>query len=553
MPTHKGAGFQLPHRGLVSNSDRAMQPRHDVPRSRFAGSWTRKTTFDAGKLIPILVDEVLPGDHLSYDITAYVRMATPLFPIFDNMRIDTHFFFVPNRLLWDNWQRFMGEQLTPGDTFSNTAPVMADTDGIERYSVGDHFGLPVSFEMSEDENTTVSALPFRAYRLIYYEWFRDQNNAPSTTPYLLPPTGNGPDAWNNYVIYNRAKTADYFTTALPFPTKVPLPVVPVQGFAPLEGFGWSSGQTQVNTGDIYQTSGVLVNVPYMDSYAPSSGIKFRVHSTVGANAIPNGVGVSGVTPGGITQLSLSVPDMRMALQMQQLLETDMRGGTRYIEMLKAHFGVTSSDARLQRPEYIGGGSTPLNVTPVAQTAPGDDLTVGSLGAAATGSGSHRASFASTEHGLIIGLISVKSELSYQQGLPRMFSRRTRYDYYFPALAHLTEQTVLTKELVWNGVGDANLVFGYQERWQEYRVRQSDVVAAFRSGFAFTLDRWHLAQYFIDAPVLDQSFIEDRPPMDRILAAGEEAENQQFFADILYRRVAVRPLPTFGVPASLGRF
>lgn len=513
-----------------------MSERPDVPRSRFISTWNKKTTFNAGELIPFLVDEILPGDHMRYDVTAYLRMATPIFPLFDTQRIDTHIFFVPNRLLWVNWKKFMGQQDSPSDSISFTLPVVSTSgNAILSYTVYDYYGIPLG---TPDVN--INALPFRAYRLIYQDWFRDENLVTG-----VPVTGgNGPDAMSSYTIWKRAKSHDYFTSCLPWPQKFTAPEVPIQGLAPVSGIGTLDLAFPLTNQNVEETTGGPVNYPFAASTSTASRILVR--GTAATQGSPE-------IYADLSAASLTVESLREAFQMQRLLERDARGGTRYIEMVKAHFGVTSPDARMQRPEYIGGGSTPLNVTPIAQSAPGSSGSVGSLGAAATAIGSHRASYAATEHGYIIGLISVKSELSYQQGIHKMFTRSTRYDFYFPAFAQLGEQAVLQREL-YSGASDPDAVFGYQERWHEYRVRYSEVTAAFRSGISGTLDAWHLAQFFSGSSVsLGQTFIEDTPPMERVLAAGEEADHQQYFADIQIKRDAVRPLPMFSTPVSLGRF
>ena len=530
------AGYQLPARKLASQQDSAMIQRPDVPRSKFLGSFTRKTTFNAGLLVPFLLDEVLPGDHLKYDCTAYVRMATPYFPMMDNQRIDTHFFFVPNRLVWTNWRRFMGEQPTPGASIDYTVPVvdMASNPAVLGVgSLADYFGLPIGPQISNI--VKVNALPFRAYSLIYNEWFRDEN--------LCGPayiTTDDATVWaHNYSVMRRGKSQDYFTSALPWPQKFTAPSIQ----SSVSGLGIAAADLNVGTGPI----GAVI-----DTFSQPNNTSYANAYTSGA--VPYWIRA---TAGGYPQVyaEASVNSFRQAFLVQQLLERDARGGTRYTELVRSHFGVISPDARQQRPEYIGGGSSSLNITPVAQTTGGAG-TVGVLGAAATSVGKHTASYASTEHGYIIGLISVRSELSYNQGVPRTFSRQTRYDFYWPSLAGLGEQAILRKEIFATGnAASDDAVFGYQERWHEYRTRYSDVTGRFRTYVANTLNAWHLAQNFGGTPTLGQAFIEDTPPMARVLAAGGTAAElaQEYLADILIQREAVRPLPMFGTPVTLGRF
>lgn len=518
-----------------------------VPRSRFINAWTRKMTFDAGYLVPILIDEILPGDHMKYTLTAYVRMATPLFPIFDNQRIDTFFFFVPCRLVWANWARFMGEQASPGDSIAFTIPQLPSAiGGWPIGSIGDHFGLPADqANVDPTADVTSSALPFRCYNLIYNQWFRDQNIING----LTVETDDGPDTASLYALRKRAKSHDYFTSALPWPQKFTAPNVPIAGQAPVTGIGIPKSTDTGIAGPLSIAETGLVTRNFANYFGSANNPVFEATGATGTDypmiyadlALATGVAIN---------------TFRQAFLVQQLLERDARGGTRYVEKIWAHFGVKNPDYRLQRPEYIGGGQTPIHITPIAQTAPTTELPVGALGATGTAAGQHHASYAATEHGYIIGLINVRSELSYQQGMHKLWSRLTQYDFYFPSTAQLGEQAILRKEIYFTGVPaqDAG-VFGYQERWHEYRTRQSEVTGMFRSDITGTLDAWHLSQFFASTPTLSQAFIEDdtNTILERVLAAGEEAEKQQYLADILFNRTAVRPIPTFGTPAQLGRF
>lgn len=547
--------YYLPSRQLVSQADSAITERPNVPRSKFTGSWTRKTAFDAGYLVPFLVEEILPGDHVQYTFQTYLRMSTPLFPIMDNQKVDMFVFFVPNRLVWDNWARFMGEQPDPSSTIDNyTVPLVQGSVGGEAVgSLADHMGIPVTGQIDPGQRIDVNAFPFRGYNLIYNQWFRDQNLINSLS---VPHDSNGPDNMASYALRKRAKIPDYFASALPWAQKFTAPGVPLAGLAPVLGLAWDSTKTVtspsaatlVESGAAGVTSPVL---QYADSFTAS--IAGNMVGKIQAN--PGG----GQRPAIYADLSavtgVAVNTFRQAFMVQSLLERDARGGTRYVELILEHFGVRNPDFRLQRPEYIGGGSQPLSVTPIAQTAPTAGAPLGALGGAATATGGARASYAATEHGFIIGLVNVRTELSYQQGLNKMWSRQTRYDYYWPSLALLGEQAVLRKEIYCTGVAaDDATGFGFQERWHEYRTRTSEVVSFMRStAGADSLDVWHLAQVFGSAPTLGQTFIEDSPPMDRILAADTLAAGQQYFGEILINRSITRAIPSFGTPATLGRF
>lgn len=517
---------------LVSQADASMVPANDVPRSLFKMFWNHKKTGDAGLLYPFMVMEVLPGDHIKIRAEPFVRTATPLFPLMDSQRIDTHFFYVPLRLLWSNFQRFMGQQDNPGDSIDYTIPQITSTgNGFAVGSLGDHLGLPTVGQPAAQ--LSVSALPFRAYQKCFQDWFRDENLVGSASSSVM--TGDGPVAEGNFAIRRRAKSHDYFTSALLAPQKFTSPVVNF----PVTGIGIKDTTTGGTSLGVYD-SALGAGQIYPEGIW---GVEMAVKTLAG----------SGYTiPQVFSQASVSA--LRTAFLVQQYLEKDARGGTRYVERNFNHFRVRSPDARLQRSEFIGGGSTPLHFTPIAQTAPGTGSVVGNLGGAGTASGQHNASYASVEDGLIIGLISIKSQLSYSQGIPRMFSRRVRTDYYVPSLALLSEQAVLRKEIFASGVAvNDDTVFGYQEPFQELRTHYSEVTGLFRPYVTGNIAQWHLSQRFTVAPVLGQTFIEDTPDMSRVFAAGALANGQQYLFDININVEAVRPVPMFGVPAQLGRF
>ena len=533
----------------VSSSQFSMIPRSDVPRSAFRIEKGYKTTFDAGYLIPVLCEEVLPGDSWRCSMTAFARLATPLFPLMDNLHLDSFFFFVPNRLVWTNWKRFMGEQSNVGDSISYVVPqIVSPVGGFAGRSLFDYFGLPTFGQIGAGATISVNVLPLRAYNLIFNEWFRDENlvlNSPAAA-------GDGPDTLSWYSLRRRGKRADYFTTCLPWPQKGATPVsIPIGTSAPVRTSssdtvtGANPGLRMLRHDNGSATDGVLT--------LGSDSLVYRT-STSGAAATPY-VYPSNLYADLSTATAATINQLRQAFQIQRLLERDARGGTRYTEIVKSHFGVMSPDARLQRPEYLGGGSTPIVISPIAQQsgtgASGTTTPLGSLGGVGTSvARNHGFSQSFTEHGYIIGIVCVRADLTYQQGLRKHWSRSTRYDYYFPAFANLGEQAVLSKEIYCDGSASDDDVFGYQERWSEYRYSPSEITGYFRSTTSGTIDPWHLSQRFTSRPVLNATFIEETPPLSRVLAVGAAANGQQLLFDAVFQMTAVRPLPAHSVPGLI---
>jgi len=536
----------------ASSHDFAMVPRADIPRSKFTMQKTLKTTFDSGFIVPIMCEEVLPGDTFNTKVTMFGRLATPIFPVMDNLHLDSFFFFVPNRLVWTNWVKFMGQQDNPADSISYSIPQQVSPAG--GYAVGslqDYFGLPTVGQVGAGLTVSHSALPTRAYNLIYNQWFRDQNLQNSVTVN----TGDGPDASpsTNYTLLRRGKRHDYFTSALPWPQKGGTAVsLPLGTSAPVVSDG-SAIQFRGATGAMF----TLATATGLPGASPQLTGSTTASSTM--NFGPTGQTTTGLYADLSAATAATINQLRQSFQIQKLLERDARGGTRYTEIIRSHFGVASPDARLQRPEYLGGGTTNINISPIAQNSAtglsGSTTPIGNLAAFGTFLGKeHGFTQSFVEHGYVIGLISVRADLTYQQGLRRHWSRSTRYDYYFPAFATLGEQSVLNKEIYVTGnTTQDNQVFGYQERWAEYRYNPSEITGLFKSTSAGTIDPWHYAQKFTSLPTLNTTFIQDIPPLARNLAVGTSANGQQLLLDAFFQTTAARPMPMYSVPGLIDHF
>lgn len=534
----------------------AMVPRGEIPRSSFNMQKTYKTTFDAGYLVPVFCEEILPGDTFKCRMTAFCRLATPLFPVMDNLYLESFFFFIPKRLLWTNWVKFMGEQANPGDSISYIIPTV--TSPVGGYAVGslqDYLGLPTVGQVGGGATVTHNTLPLRAYQLCFHEWFRDENLEAG----LLPPVNDGPDNPANFTLVRRGKRHDYFTGCLPNPQKGGTAVtVPLGTLAPVK-----TALAPLVTGAQTAASWLRSdgsNPVQAQAHGFSAGFPNQMVAKTTALGADNG---SAIYPSNLyADLSVAtaatINQLRQSFQIQKLLERDARGGTRYVEILLAHFGVRSPDFRLQRPEYLGGGMTAISINPIAQTGQtgltGGTTPLGTLGAMGTALASgHGFSQSFTEHGYVLGMVNVRADLTYQQGLRKMWSRSTRYDFYFPAFAMLGEQAVLNREIYCDGSAtDAN-VFGYQERWAEYRYLPSQITGKFRSTSAGTLDPWHFAQRFVGVPVLNSTFIRETPPLSRVLAVGAGADGAQLLLDAFFDVVAARPMPLYSVPGLIDHF
>ena len=520
-------------------------PDAHIPRSQFDRSHGCKSTFDAGYLIPFYLDEALPGDTFNMHLTAFARLATPQYPIMDNVYLDTHFFSVPIRLIWEHWAEFNGASETAGiQTTDYTIPIMTSTasTGYSELSLHDYMGIPTKVP-----DMPHSSLWHRAYNLIYNEWFRDENLQDS----VVVDVDDGPDDPADYVLLRRGKRHDYFTSCLPWPQKGTAVDLPLGTEAPV----------------VTDNSPVYISAADLTTY---------LNRTIQVNASTNAMHASGAAVGGSQQdiyfgstgtglkadltnaTAATINELREAFQIQKLYERDARGGTRLIEIVKSHFGVSSLDLRATRPEYLGGGSKMININSVPQTSSTDATTPqGNLAAYGTFAVNPEDNMgfikSFSEHCVVIGLVSVRADLNYQQGLNRMFSRSIRWDYYWPALAHIGEQAVLNKEIYAVGSGGSQTdddVFGYQERFAEYRYKPNVITGQFRSNATTPLDAWHLAQDFSALPVLDDTFIQETPPFDRVLADGDDPD---ILFDSNMRLICARPMPMRSAPGFIDHF
>ena len=566
-------------------------PAMYMKRTKFDRSHVYKTTFNSGKLIPVFIDEVLPGDTTRMSVNYFARLATPIKPIMDNIYLDWFFFFVPNRLVWEHWQNFCFEQEDPDDRTDYVIPTVSASTSTNNSLIGslwDYFGLPIN---TTNNITDINALPFRGVYLIYNEWFRDENLQKSVK--IVKGDANqvidisrlseqpswvinssSTDAYPGFACPPRGKRHDYFTSALPWTQKGPGVSVGLAGTAsivdPTPGTGYllHSSDRQLAAVSAYggdASSGDGRRVIFGDDFIKFSRHGSSDHSSVGGFAGNTGGQVTMSAQIASTYLGndsyvdldtssiFTINSLRTAFQMQKFYERLARGGSRYTEVLRSFFGVVSPDARLQRPEFLGSFTKMVNVNPIAQTSATNDTSPqGNLSAyGVTAAKFHGFTKSFVEHGYVFGFVCARADLTYQQGINKMWLRSTVYDFYWPTFAHLGEQAIELREIYAQGSEADKTVFGYQERYAEYRYKPSQITGKFRSSVTGgSLDKWHLSQFFKNAPTLNEEFIVEKPPIDRIIAVPSEPE---FLLDVGFRYITVRPMPMFGTPGLVDHF
>ncbi len=558
----------------------SLLPRVDIQRSRFDRSASLKTSFNAGNIVPFFLEEVLPGDTFNVKTSRVVRMQTLLTPMMDNVYLDTYYFFVPNRLVWDHWKEFCGENTESAwipETEYSIPQITAPAGGWQVGTLADYFGVPTGVS-----GLSVSALPFRAYALIMNEWFRDENLQDP----LVVPTDDSTVAGVNTgtfvtdvakggLPYIACKYHDYFTSALPAPQKGPDVTIPVGTAGPYPVVAQSN--TVPNPGSVG-----LTFVPYTATFN-NAGQKWtgQVNQLRGNTGNSGAIGdptaqnssfgvvttnsqfngsANKIIPNNLWALDsgdaavATINQLRLAFQIQKFYEKQARGGSRYTEVVRSFFGVTSPDARLQRPEYLGGNRTPINVNQVIQqSGTGESVntpqgTVVGMSLTTDSHSDFTKSF--TEHGFIIGVMVARYDHTYQQGLNRLWSRKDKFDYYWPVFANIGEQAIKNKEIYAQGNDTDDEVFGYQEAWAEYRYKPNQVTGEMRSQYAQSLDVWHLADDYSKLPSLSAEWIqEDGKTIDRVLAVSSDLANQ-FFADIYVKNYCTRPMPMYSIPGLI---
>lgn len=550
----------------------SLAPHVDISRSRFDRSASLKTSFNAGDVVPFFLDEVLPGDTFSVDTSKVVRMQTLVTPMMDNVYLDTYYFFVPNRLVWDHWKEFCGENTEsawiPATEYTMPQITSPAGTGWDVGTLADYFGIPTGVA-----GLSVSALPFRAYALIMNEWFRDQN---LQDPLVVPTDDSTVAGVNTGTLvtdvakggkpFIASKYHDYFTSALPSPQKGPDVTIPVAqaGSYPVVSLDQYVDAGKSNASVAWQkldgtNFSLLDGLGIAVGQKPrSGGLESKYFS--GCMTVSEGASAgSDIAPANLWAVadgnaaSATINQLRLAFQIQKFYEQQARGGSRYTEVVRSFFGVTSPDARLQRPEYLGGNRVPINVNQIVQQSATESSgtpqgTV--VGQSLTTDKHSDFTKSFTEHGFIIGVMVARYDHTYQQGLNRLWSRKDKFDYYWPVFANIGEQAIKNKEIFAQGNDKDNEVFGYQEAWAEYRYKPNMVTGEMRSAYAQSLDVWHLADDYKQLPTLSDAWIkEDKSNLDRVLAVSSSVSNQ-FFADIYVKNYCTRPMPMYSVPGLI---
>lgn len=537
-------------------------PAMYMKRTKFDRSHVYKTTFNSGKLIPVFVDEILPGDTTRMSVNYFARLATPIKPIMDNIYFDWFFFFVPNRLVWEHWQNFCFEQEDPDDDIDYVIPTISASSKVKNSLVGslwDYFGLPIN---TTEDLSGINSLPFRGVYLIWNEWFRDENLQKSVkiqkgdaNEILDSSRISEQPSWvldsPGYACPPRGKRHDYFTSALPWTQKGPGVSIGLAGTAPVQG-NFSISGFQTGTVGAQETSHSLQALAVAGKVGLISGYP-EIKSWPTNNVTVGGLSQSGLYANLDDSSIFTINSLRTAFQMQKFCERLARGGSRYTEVLRSFFGVVSPDARLQRPEFLGSFTKMVNVNPIAQTSATDNTSPqGNLSAyGVTAAKFHGFTKSFVEHGYVFGFVCARADLTYQQGINKMWLRSTVYDFYWPTFAHLGEQVIELREIYAQGTSADTTVFGYQERYAEYRYKPSQITGKFRSSVADgNLDVWHLSQFFQNPPTLNEEFIVENPPIRRVIAVQDEPE---FLLDVGFRYTTVRPMPMFGTPGLVDHF
>lgn len=520
-------------------------PTKTIRRSKFKRPCSHKLTANVGQIIPIYRDELLPGDSCKINVSSLVRMTTPVNPVIDNCWMDIYFFSIPRRLVWAHWKEFMGENTTDEwtQTTEYTIPkTEAPEGGWAKGSIADYMGARIN-----TEGIWIDSCYLRAYTLVYNEWFRNENVSEPAAMSMGDATTSGSNG-TDYVVdlekggmpAQAVKFADYLTRALPEPQKGQPVFVPIGGTAPIIGTENTILSPSYPTDDDLKDKEI--------SFLRESAGNYQLYGNQEILSTQKSIGLSA----DLTQTTAgaTIGQLREAYAVQKLMETWARGGTRYIENIRSNFGITSPDARQQRPEYIGGTRIPINMTEVVQQSETNQTPMGdTAGKSLTIDSRNMVSYASTEHSIILGLMVIRCEHTYQQNIERLLHRQTKYDFYWPALSNISEQPIFEYEIFAQGTADDDDVFGYQEAWADYRYAQNRISGELNSDYAQPLDMWHYGDDYTTAPTLSDEWIkEPQTNLARTLAVQDQ---DQFICDFYFDQTWVRPMPVYSVPGLTG--